>query len=186
MGQEQLIEELRRIGEESAEAIRKEAEAEIEQLRSEAAVRLQTLRGDAAEHRSAACAEESRAILAGASGRARRIRIAAENNLAARLYEEARRSLPRLRDRDCDRLFALLAAELPPLKWEQIRVNPADLDNAGQHFPEAAIVADAAIDGGLEASCHGKRIRVDNTLEKRLERAWPELIPALIRKIEEE
>jgi V/A-type H+/Na+-transporting ATPase subunit E len=186
MGQEQLIEELRRIGEESAEAVRREADAEIEQLRSEAAARLESVRGDAAEHRASACAEETRTILAGAAGRSRLIRIAAENALAERLHEEARRSLRSLRNRDYEKLFVLLATELPPLRWEKIRVNPADLDLAGHQFPDAEIVADAAIAGGLEASCYGKQVRVDNTLEKRLERAWPELLPSLIRTFTKE
>jgi V/A-type H+/Na+-transporting ATPase subunit E len=185
MGQEELIEELRRIGKESAEAVRRETAAEIEQLRSETSARLDALRGVSAERRDAACAEETRALLAGAVSQARLIRVAAENTLAERLYEEARRSLHCLREKGYDSLFTNLAAELPLCRWERIRVNPADRERARKRFPDVEIAADDAVSGGLEATADGGRIRVDNTLEKRLERGWPELLPTLVRRLEE-
>jgi V/A-type H+-transporting ATPase subunit E len=35
----------------------------------------------------------------------------------------------------------------------------------------------------MEVIAEGGRVRVDNTLEKRLERAWPELLPRLLNAI---
>ena len=95
----------------------------------------------------------------------------------------ALRLLPRLRERDYPRIFSRLAAELPPIEWETVRVNPADAEIAGYLFPRARIVPDTAICGGMEALAEGGRIQVINTLEKRLERGWPELLPVLIEEV---
>jgi len=82
-------------------------------------------------------------------------------------------------------VFSRLAAELPPIAWETLRVNPADAEVATRLFPRARIVPDSAICGGMEALAEEGRIRVINTLEKRLERVWPELLPALIEETEQ-
>jgi V/A-type H+-transporting ATPase subunit E len=50
-------------------------------------------------------------------------------------------------------------------------------------FPDAEVIADESISGGLDAATAGGRIRVVNTFEKRLERAWPILLPEMIRAV---
>lgn len=81
-------------------------------------------------------------------------------------------------------MFNRLAAELPPAAWETVRVNPTDGELAGHLFPTALIEPDPAISGGMEALAEEGRIRVVNTLEKRLERGWPELFPDLLGEAE--
>jgi V/A-type H+-transporting ATPase subunit E len=56
---------------------------------------------------------------------------------------------------------------------------------ARQLFPQAEIVIDEGISGGLVASSADGRITVINTLEKRLERLWPRLVPEILRDVVE-
>lgn len=183
MGRRQLIEALRKEGEEKCAAIRREAEAEAERVRSAAEAEIGRLREKFARRQAEACAAETAAILAEAASRGRLIRLAADNALVERLYELACRSLPQVREEGYGELFAALAEELPSRRWERVRVNPADEGMARDRFPAAAVVADAAVSGGLEAIGEGEWLRVINTLEKRLERGWPEMLPELVRDV---
>jgi V/A-type H+/Na+-transporting ATPase subunit E len=98
----------------------------------------------------------------------------------------ARAFLAELRDNGDAELFAALEAELLPCQWETVRVNPADAELAEVRFPGARIETDGGITGGLEVAADGGRVRIDNTLEKRLERGWPELLPRLMNAITRE
>ncbi|HEY7746913.1 MAG TPA: hypothetical protein VIA07_11295 [Desulfuromonadales bacterium] len=184
MGTGELLAALRREGERKAAAIRQAAEAEASRLREESAAGLAMLQAECRQQQEKATAAETGAILAEAERAARRVRLAAAENLTERLLALARRLLPGLRTRDYPAIFARLAGELPPAGWETVRVNPADADLAGALFPGARIETDAGICGGLEALTSGGRVQVVNTLEKRLERRWPELLPVLLREID--
>jgi len=91
--------------------------------------------------------------------------------------------LERLRDNDYDELFRRLALELPAASWVTIRVNPADTDLAAELFPAASIQSDRAMCGGLEAETSDGELTVVNSLEVRLERAWPELLPLMVTEL---
>ena len=186
MGATELIEALRSEGEKKALAIRRETEAEIARLRAEASATLGRLREEYGREQAAAGALAERAILAEAERKVLLIRLAAENKLAERLHALARSSLPLLRSRDYDRTFSLLATELPASAWETVRVNPADSERAATQFPAAEVIADSSISGGMEIAAAGGRLRIVNTLERRLERGWPELLPVLFREIGKE
>ena len=184
MGVEELLTALRSEGEKRAGVIRQEAEAEAARLKDEAAAGLVRLKEEFQREQAKVIAAAERDILAEAECTARRIRLVGTEKLAERLYDLALRLLPRLREKDYPKLFSCLVAELPSAEWESIRVNPADAEIAGYFFPKARIVPDAAISGGMEALAAGERVRVINTLEKRLERGWPELLPVLLEEIE--
>lgn len=183
MGREELIDALRREGDEKAGAIRREAEAEAERIRSEGSASLARLREEQAMREVALCEAAKRNILAETSMRVRMLRLASDNGLAQRLYGLAQRALPRLRDEGYAELFASLAAELPAIGWDRVKVNPADRELAEKQFPCAEVLLDEAVIGGFEAEGKGGRLRIVNTLEKRLERSWPEMPPELIRDI---
>lgn len=100
--------------------------------------------------------------------------------LAGRLLALARAELPDLAAGSRADLFDVLARELPPCRWQSVRVNPADADLATRRFPGASIETDPAVSGGLEAACGEGRIAVSNTLETRLDIAWPDLLPGLL------
>ncbi|MGB5105018.1 MAG: V-type ATP synthase subunit E family protein, partial [Steroidobacteraceae bacterium] len=118
-----------------------------------------------------------------AARRSREILAAATRTLADRLQVIARAALERLRQDAADGLFEALAAELPPRQWQLVRVNPADEQRARVLFPQAEIVGDAGISGGMTVEAEGGRIRVSNTLETRLDAAWPDVVPGLVAGI---
>lgn len=185
MGSEELLAALRSEAEEKSRIIRQEGVAEAARLKDDAAVRLARLREKFQQEQVRTIAAENGAILAEAERTARRTRLAAAENLAEKLYDLAHGLLPRLREKDYPGIFSRLAAELPLIEWETLRVNPADAEIAARLFPKARIVPDTAICGGMEALAEEGRIRIINTLEKRLERAWPELLPVLIEETEQ-
>ena len=184
MGYEELLSALRSEGEIKAGQIRQEAEAEAVRLREEAAAVLVRLREESEQEQARVIAAECGAILAEAERTARRIRLAHAERQTVRLYDLALRLLPRLREPDSAGMFGRLAMELPPAPWDTVRVNPADAEIAGDLFTGARIEPDPAICGGMEALAEEGRIQVVNTLEKRLERGWPDLLPDLLGEAE--
>ena len=125
----------------------------------------------------------TQALMAEAKRQAALIKLEAENVLAGRLYTLAHGTLAQLRDDRYAELFVALVEELLPCQWQAVRVNPADSELAKASFPGAAIETDKGITGGMEVIAEGGRVRIDNTLEKRLERAWPELLPRLLNAV---
>lgn len=183
MGYMELIAALRRDGEEQLEKIRNDAEREAERVKGDASARIERLRAEYAGRLAPLEAAQARTILADAESRASSIRLAAESVLAGKLFLLACSSLHHLRDAGYEQLFADLVRELPPGEWRRVVVNPADMALAARHFPDAEITPDPAVVGGLEVSEEGGRISIVNTLEKREERAWPELLPDILRDI---
>ncbi len=104
----------------------------------------------------------------------------ARTALAGRLYKLAQEAVVLFRNGEYERLFAALVKELPACTWQRVRVNPADQGLAQIHFADAQIVGDEAIVAGMDVEAEHGRIRINNTLEKRLQRAWPDILPDLI------
>ncbi|MBJ6725175.1 V-type ATP synthase subunit E family protein [Geomesophilobacter sediminis] len=182
MGHRELIESLREAGAADLRAIQEQSAAAAAAVEADCAVRIAGLRRQYALDQEMAVAAERGRVIATAQGKGALIRLEAESLLAERLFRLAQEALARLRQ-DTPSLFEALAAELPSCRWETVRVNPADRELAAAAFPEAQIEAEAGIHGGMVAVAPGGRIRVDNTLEKRLERAWPQLLPRLVQAI---
>lgn len=185
MGQRELLAALRREAEEQASALRRTAETEADRAQADAARRIDELRAGHEERSTMLCSDRQRDILAEAERNAALVRLQVEHELARRLRERAGVLLKRLRDNDYHALFRRLAAELPDATWATVRVNPADTALAAALFPTAVIEADGAIRGGLEASSADGELTVINTLEARLERAWPELLPRIVTELRE-
>lgn len=180
MSGKELIESLRKTGDEKILLLRREAEAEGGKLRAEVAARIERMRADNARVRSARVSAVLSAGESEANNRARHAKLNADKALAERLFAVAGSSLHRLRDGGYPLAFEKLARELPSLRWQLVQVNPQDVDFARRHFPAAEILADEHITGGMDASTEKGAVRVINTFEKRLERAWPDLLPVLI------
>jgi vacuolar-type H+-ATPase subunit E/Vma4 len=185
MGCKELIESLRAGGNEKLQALRTEAEREAELIRASTAAQIAELRADYRRQRTIATTRHTEATLAEASRAGRRIRIAGERALAARLYGLAQASLPTLRQEAYPEVFAALVRELPAGDWQLIRVNPQDAALAKEHFPAAEVLTEESIAGGLEAATPGDQLRVVNTFEKRLERLWEEILPDMMKEIRE-
>lgn len=183
MAHPELIDALRRAAEEKAAAIREAVHAEAERYGSQVAQEMAALRTRSAEETAAEARELLASATAAASGEASGILLAARSALADRLYGLARESLPRHRDERYAALFDALVNEMPRCAWSRVRVNPADRALAGNDFPDAEIVPDESIVAGLIVEDGDGRVRVDNTLEKRLERAWPGILPGIVNEL---
>lgn len=181
MGCEELIESLRKEADEKVREIRGEAEKDAEKVRADVSLRLEALQQDNAAGKSSE--EESAKVLLDAQNRARMTRLTSEDSLSARLYSLAASSLRILREQGYEDIFRKLVLELPSPGWRKVRVNPDDSELAKKFFPEAEMITDSNITGGMEVEAEGGSVRIVNTLEKRLERAWPRMLPALMDEI---
>jgi V/A-type H+-transporting ATPase subunit E len=184
MGCRELIDSLKKEGDEKVLGIWREAEEEAGRICAGVSLRLGAARRKADEDRSGD--ENLRRLLLEAETRARLVRLASADKLSRRLYARAVESLPVLRTQQYEAVFERLALGLPAADWQIVRVNPADKERAGKLFPRARIVTDISIAGGMDVEAEEGRIRVINTLEKRLERIWPRLLPELLADVSHE
>lgn len=168
---------------EKIRTIQEEAKAAAAKVGEEAALKISRLREEYAKAANAAAAKETGEIRADADTRARLLRAAAARRFSIRLYCEFRSSLPLLRNKGYADAFFSMAAELPPLSWKSVRVNPGDVSMARERFPDAEIIPDEGISGGMDVTTGDGRTRIINTFEKRLERIWEELLPDLMQEI---
>ncbi len=183
MTQQELEAALRREGERKTEVIWQTAEAEAEQLRRATAQRIENLRQAEAARRQRQISAGHEAELSAARRQAQSCRLRAEAKLAERLRSLAHRLLPELATAGGERLFRALAAELPAYPWRRIKVNPRDTDLAAGTFAGAEILTSAGLSAGLEVESADARIRIINSLEKRLEHLWPVLLPELLKEL---
>lgn len=185
MGRRELLEALQRDGREKIAAITGQRAAQKERLRAEISSKIDVLQQKHEVQRELLCSGRKRQLLAKADREAALIRLRAEHALALRLHERARHSLPQLYGDDAERLFAQLAAELPLLPWQTIWTTPDATAAAAALFPTATIVADPSLAGGIKAATAEDNLTVDNTLETRLEKLWPDLLPQMIADLRE-
>jgi vacuolar-type H+-ATPase subunit E/Vma4 len=183
MGHIELIESLRTEGEKKTLKAWQEAEAEIDLMRSERAKKIQQLKDSFHEQYRSIAHEQSGNILDRAYKEARQVRLASEQSLSHRLYALCCSLLFRLRNARHKKLFIDLAGELPQHTWTVVRVHPVDTELAGTVFPGAKIISDNAIAGGLTVASDNGKIRIDNTFEKRLERAWTFILPEIMKDV---
>ncbi|MDI6801936.1 MAG: V-type ATP synthase subunit E [Thermodesulfovibrionales bacterium] len=183
MGYKELIEALRREGDEKARAILQEAEAEAEKIIVAAAERIKRMQEEYNLMQVSTINDQTDPILSEAEQKADATRLAAEKDISVRLYHLAVSILNNLRDEGYPDVFRLLVKELPSCKWEIVKVNPQDEKIAREYLPDSGIIIDSSITGGLEVQVKAGKIRIANTFEKRLERAWIEVLPGLMRDI---
>ena len=181
-----LIEELRAKAGEETLALWEKAEADAQDYRAGRQRAVEEQRTHAAQELAVRAADFERAAKREAEQTARKELAAAKAALADRLHTLAVKTLVSVRDHDYPVRFSALAAELPSRKWQRVIVNPADRSMAQMLFPQATVATDPRIAGGMEVETEAGRVRVSNTLESRLEAAWPELLTALMNDILEE
>lgn len=185
MGSKELIESIKKSAAERLAAMRADAEADALKIREEAERRIELIRS----HYKLLLETEAEAgtaeVTASARVHAGRILLDAERKIEKRCFKAAVSNLYRLRDEGYAEVFGRLASEIPRHEWKRVRVNPDDIGIAADHFPGAEIIADTAISGGMDASTESEDIRVINSFEKRLETAWDELFPEIMKAIHE-
>jgi len=180
MGREELLTALRQEGERSLANLRQTHAAEVAEREAAAQQRRDALRADAERDWQQAATLERQRCLAAGRRQASALLLAGENELAERLRHQAEQLLPDVAGRDPEALFTACAAELPQLEWARVRVSPRDQKIAARLFPAAEIIPDPALAGGVVAETAGGRVRIDNSLKKRLERGWDDLLPELL------
>ena len=181
MGRRELEAALLRDGEDMARQIWQQAESVAARLREETGqlrARQRSSAGSRWQADSAALREET---LTAARRQARQRRLAAESAVAARLQRLAEGLLAELALTGGEGLFLALAGEIPDHPWQQVKVNQRDRSSAKKRFSQAEIQSVEGISAGLEVLSEDGRIRILNSLEKRLEHLWPELLPELLK-----
>ncbi len=186
MGHRELIESLRREGEETINRLWSEIKAEAEKINAEASRRIEELREKYGEILEIEIKKQEDSVLSEANNRARIIKLSAEKVLSERLFPLALSSLRELRNDGYKDVFASLIKELPDMPWKDVRVNPQDTEIIREHFPDSNIIPDDNISGGLKVIREDGKICIANTFEKRLDKAWEDILPLLINEIHKE
>lgn len=180
MGHEELIASLRKEGEEKVRAVRDAAEAEAAKIRAETAGKIELLREEFRKKEARLTKIQEDDVLSSAEKKARTIMLSAEKSLSERLFHLSLTCLHEMRRDGYENIFSSLAKEIPQAKWEEVRVHSADAGMARRYFPDSVIVPDDGISGGFEAAAENRKRHITNTFEKRLERAWEEILPVLV------
>lgn len=183
MSYRELIEALRRECDEKVRKIWQEAEGEAERVKLDASKKIGEIREGREKNQSAVLKVLTESILSEASGRAGASRLVAEKELSDRLYRIALNSLHHLRGEGYKDIFSALVNELPQCNWGTVKVNPQDRVLAETLVHGNELVSDSAVTGGIEVTEKEGSLRVVNTLEKRLERIWSEILPEMTDEV---
>jgi len=179
MGHETLIASLRKEGEEKVRAVRDAAGAEAENIKAETAGKIERLREEYRSKEIRLTKIQEGDIVSSAEKKARIIMLSAEKSLSDRLFHLSLTCLHELRREGYENIFSALVKEIPTAGWDAVHVHSADAAMARRYFPDSGIVPDDNISGGFEAAAENRRYII-NTFEKRLERAWEEILPFLV------
>lgn len=183
MGRRELLEALQREGAETLAAIAAGETAEEARLRRAAAEQSADERQRHERELTRCCDERRAALLATASREAALIRLRTEHLLALRLRERAQACLGQVWPGGDEGLFRRLAGELPELAWGTVTVAAADRHPAETCFHGAQVTVDPDVAGGFRVVSRDGSLSVDNSLPVRLERLWPDLLPALMAEL---
>ncbi len=183
MSGEELKRALVREGAATSRDAWQRAEQVIEDRRRAIDRELTDLRKGAEQRLTADIAALRSSLLHAANIRARNNRLQTEEALGRRLEILARQCLQEIAEADRAALWQSLLAEIPAADWTLVRVHPADHERARNALPQAEVETDESLGGGMIVSTAGGRVQVDNSLSRRLERAWPELLPELLGEL---
>ena len=186
MGEAELKIALQQEGESRMRSFWQEAEAAVEKRRGEVEDQLERLRHAVEDALQAELASLRSTLLFAAQTRATGCRLHTEAAVASRLRRMAGEILPALVGASRTELWEGLRNELPASEWTHITVHPEDRELARRDFPAAVIACDESLCAGLIVTTAQGTIRVDNSLACRLARAWPGLLPVLMKALREQ
>lgn len=107
-----------------------------------------------------------------------------QNILKNKLLNLEKKIILSLRDEEYQIIFKKLVEEIPNnIKWRKIKVNPMDLKLAESFFSGAELIEDKEIIGGFIAVSDDEKIKVDNTFEKRIEKARDNITLKILEEI---
>lgn len=185
MSYEILVRDLEKKSQDRVSKIWDDVRQEARQYRLESEESLEQEKAVLTEHLAMIAEEAALPILLAAEKKGLAVRDDAGRRLVERLYSMAAELLPELRDKDYASLIRGFAQNLPKGDWQKVQVNPADEELARTIFPAAEVVLNHDIVGGFIVEGGATSCTVDCTLEKRLERAWPFVVPDLVRSLVE-
>ncbi len=183
MGYKELIESLRSEAEKTIEKIWKEKKEEGNAIKRLFDEEMKRFRDEYFSRKKMEIQKKIESIIFIAKRKSYEIKLNAEKELEKRLYSIAKEMLYLLRDETYPDVFGKLAVEISDGRWKRIIVNPDDISLAEIYFKNAEIITDGKISGGFVAISEDGKITIDNTFEKRLERAWQSIIPDIIKEI---
>jgi vacuolar-type H+-ATPase subunit E/Vma4 len=186
MGQRELEAALRADGDNQARAIWRAAEAAAAQARRETEEILNQLEVSGSRRQQLAADRLRESILNAGRRQIRLCRLEAEQRLAERLLRLARAQLPQWAATRGAKLFHALVDEIPSANWRLVKVQAGDEQAAKDRFPNAEVVVSEQICGGLVVEDGLGQVIIINTLEKRLEHLWPELLPGLLEQLRQQ
>lgn len=186
MGQHELEAALRREGEQKAREIWRSAESEAGRLRSETSAVHDRQKHDQQLRQNMDVAAILNSARTMALKNAQRTRLIAEKALADRLKLLAEKMLEALGIQGGESLFFALVDEIPEHQWCKVEVHPRDKELASSRFTAAEVMTSERISGGLKVEGVEGRVVIINSLEKRLEHLWPEILPAMLTEFRHE
>ena len=158
-------------------------EAAVNSRRKEIEREIAGLEAQARERQKAACQRLQREFHARAERQAANLRLQAEAELAQRLRQLAAKQLSQVYEEDRANYWERLAKEIPQAAWQEVLVEEDDAELAGKFYGEVRISASPKLFGGLIALREEGRIRIDNSLQCRVDRCWPTLLPCLLDEL---
>ena len=186
MGLEELLNTLKKNEQKQIDDIWSGARAEADIIRNQVTQEIAKNSREHEDQLTSACQKSVRSIFSEADIKARGKKLYAYQKLEKALYEIALSQIFRLRESKYKEVFTTLVRELPERQWDKIVVNPADVELAAKFYDSKIVQTDPGINGGIRALADHGKVLVDNTFKKRLERKWPYILPAIIKKIEEQ
>lgn len=183
MGYKQLIESLRAEAEQIIESIWQEKRKEADTIKEAFNKEMERFKDEYITKKKMEILKNTESLIFMAKRKAYEIRLNSERELLSRIYYLGSDMLPLLRDETYPDIFGRLASEIIGGKWKRIIVNPEDVALAKKYFENAEVAIDRKISGGFVVISEDGRIIIDNTFEKRLERAWQSILPEIIKEI---
>lgn len=180
MGYQELIDALIKEGEEKIRSIWQKANEESEKILLEKDKKILQIKESYERLKESLCEEKREKIMLESKKEARRIKLEVEKKFLEKIYNLSLSMLYHLRE-DCK--FSVFKKEIPEYKWDIVEVNNVDQTIAKELFPDSEILIDNSISAGLRVKTKDEKLHIDNTLEKRLERAWNQIIPELVKEI---
>ena len=183
MGHDELVRSLRMEADEQARTIWDEAEKLAGEAREESRLETSRINEEFKKKFADKVKAQEEVVLEDARNMAMEIKLLAGKELSERLFSLALSCLWGLNADGRKETFLTLYKELPAVQWEHVEVNSGDLEYASEVFQGASIKPDDNISGGMRVMNRDKKICITNTLEKRLEGSWEDMLPLLIADV---
>lgn len=182
---QRMLDHLRQQGELQIKGLWQQAEEQLRLEEEALAKELATAYQQVEEQNSRELEQLQRISLLQARKEAGIMRTTAQEAFAQRLWDRALALLPRLVEEEDEGLLARLHQELPSFPWARVTIRSRDHEPAQALFPDAEISHDPSVAGGFIVETAEGKIRIDNTVNRRLAMLWPNQLPSIMAEFRE-